>query len=59
MPPDTSGGGGGTGPGVMDGPSIVFSGPFGGAEVDTTTMTYTTPTGAEGWAQPSAPVGVV
>ena len=29
---------------------IVFSGPFGGAEVDTATMTYTTPTGAEGWA---------
>ena len=50
LPPDTSGGGGGTGPGVMDGPSIVFSGPFGGAEVDTATMTYTTPTGAEGWA---------
>ena len=51
LPPDTtSGGGGGSGPGIMDGPSIVFSGPFGGAEVDTTTMTYTTPTGAEGWA---------
>ena len=31
-------------------PDIVFSGPFGGAVVDTTTMTYTNPTGAEGWA---------
>ena len=49
LPPDTTGGGG-TGPGVMDGPSIVFSGPFGGAEVDTATMTYTNPTGSESWA---------
>ena len=29
---------------------IVFSGPFGGAEVDTATMTYTNPTGSESWA---------
>jgi len=29
---------------------IVFSGPFGGAIVDTTTNTYTNPTGVESWA---------
>ena len=49
LPPDTTGGGG-TGPGMADGSSIVFSGTFGGSQVDTTTMTYTNPTGSESWA---------
>jgi len=49
LPPDTTGGGG-TGPGIVDGSSIIFSGTFGGSQVDTTTMTYTNPTGSESWA---------
>ncbi len=28
----------------------LFSGTFGGTQIDTTTMTYTNPTGSEGWA---------
>ena len=50
LPPDTTGADttGCTGGGVAS--DIVFSGPFGGAIVDTTTSTYTNPAGVESWA---------
>ena len=50
LPPDTTGADttGCTGGGVAS--DIVFSGPFGGAIIDTTTSTYTNPAGVESWA---------